>query len=101
MCQVFLHVVMANKKKTQLKHRDMEWWMRRRQLPYHLRERVRHFQRHSWAAMGGQDEMELIQDLPDGLRRDIKRYICLDLVKKVYTCILLTIDPYVLGIIIM
>lgn len=28
--------------------------------------------------------MELIKDLPDGLRRDIKRYICLDLIKKVY-----------------
>ncbi|KAF3433197.1 hypothetical protein FNV43_RR24299 [Rhamnella rubrinervis] len=81
--QVCLQTVMANKKKMQLKYRDMEWWMRRRQLPNHLRERVRHFQRHSWAAMEGQDEMELIQHLPDGLRRDIKRFLCLDLVKKV------------------
>lgn len=80
---MFLHTVTANKKKMQLKYRDMEWWMKRRQLPYHLRERVRHFQSHSWTAMGGQDEMELIQHLPDGLRRDIKRFLCLDLVKKV------------------
>ena len=67
----------------QLRHRDMEWWMRRRQLPPHLRRRVHHFERHRWAAMEGQDEMELIKDLPDGLRRDIKRYLCIDLVKKV------------------
>lgn len=33
--------------------------------------------------MGGEDEMEMIKDLPQGLRRDIKRYLCLDLVKKV------------------
>jgi hypothetical protein len=57
--------------------------MKRRQLPSHLRRRVRHFERQRWAAMGGQDEMELIRDLPDGLRRDIKRYLCIDLIKKV------------------
>lgn len=33
--------------------------------------------------MGGEDEMELIKDLPEGLRRDIKRYLCLDLIRKV------------------
>ncbi|KAH7537783.1 hypothetical protein FEM48_Zijuj03G0129900 [Ziziphus jujuba var. spinosa] len=81
--KVFLHTVMANKKKMQLKYRDMEWWMKRRQLPNPLRDRVRNFQRHSWSAMEGQDEMELIQHLPDGLRRDIKRFLCIDLVKKV------------------
>ncbi|KAK2359493.1 cyclic nucleotide-gated ion channel [Trifolium repens] len=81
--QVFLHAVMAKKRKMQLRCRDMEWWMRRRQLPSRLRQRVRHFERQRWAAMGGEDEMELIKDLPEGLRRDIKRYLCLDLIKKV------------------
>ncbi|KAL6291296.1 hypothetical protein ACE6H2_008806 [Prunus campanulata] len=81
--QIFLHSVMENKKKMQLKYRDMEYWMKRRQLPSHLRKRVRHFQRCSWAAMQGLDELELIQHFPDGLRRDIKRYLCLDLVKQV------------------
>ncbi|KAF8399552.1 hypothetical protein HHK36_015419 [Tetracentron sinense] len=81
--QVFLHAVMAKKRKMQLRCRDMEWWMRRRQLPSRLRSRVRHFERQRWAAMGGEDEMELIKDLPEGLRRDIKRYLCLDLIKKV------------------
>ncbi|GMI99263.1 CYCLIC NUCLEOTIDE GATED CHANNEL 2, DEFENSE NO DEATH 1, CYCLIC NUCLEOTIDE-GATED CHANNEL 2 [Hibiscus trionum] len=81
--QVFLHVVMANRKKLQLRRRDVEWWMRRRQLPYGLRQRVRHFESQTWVIMGGEAEMKWIEELPDGLRRDIKRYLCLDLIKKV------------------
>uniref|UniRef100_A0A6M2E8D0 Cyclic nucleotide-binding domain-containing protein n=1 Tax=Populus davidiana TaxID=266767 RepID=A0A6M2E8D0_9ROSI len=81
--QVFLHAVMAKKRKMQLRCGDMEWWMRRRQLPSRLRQRVRHYERQRWATMGGEDEIELITDLPEGLRRDIKRYLCLDLIKKV------------------
>ncbi|KAJ6364665.1 hypothetical protein OIU76_029599 [Salix suchowensis] len=81
--QVFLHAVMAKKRKMQLRCRDMEWWMRRRQLPSCLRQRVRHFEQQRWETMGGEDEMELIKDLPEGLRRDVKRYLCLDLIKKV------------------
>ncbi|XP_054804277.1 cyclic nucleotide-gated ion channel 2-like [Prosopis cineraria] len=81
--QVFLHAVMAKKRKMQLRCRDMEWWMRRRQLPSRLRRRVRQFERQRWAAMGGEDEMDMIKDFPEGLRRDIKRYLCLDLIKKV------------------
>ncbi|GMH05075.1 hypothetical protein Nepgr_006915 [Nepenthes gracilis] len=81
--QVFLHTVMSNKRKLQLRCRDMEWWMRRRQLSSHLRQRVRQFERQRWVTTGGLDEMELIKDLPEGLRRDIKRYLCLDLIKKV------------------
>lgn len=74
---------MAKKRRMQLRCRDMEWWMRRRQLPSRLRHRVRHFERQSWLTTGGVNEMELIKDLPEGLRRDIKRYLCLDLMKKV------------------
>ncbi|KAE8661347.1 Cyclic nucleotide-gated ion channel 2 [Hibiscus syriacus] len=81
--QVFLLAVMAKKRQMQLRCRDMEWWMKRRQLPSRLRQRVRRFERQRWATLGGEDEMELIKDLPEGLRRDIKRYLCLDLIKKV------------------
>jgi hypothetical protein len=82
--KIFLHTVLRTKRTMQLRYRDIEWWMKRRQLPSHLKRRVRHFERQRWAAMGGQDEIELIRDLPDGLRRDIKRYLCIDLVKKVH-----------------
>ncbi|KAK4486819.1 hypothetical protein RD792_006592 [Penstemon davidsonii] len=81
--QVFLHAVMAKKRKMQLRCGDMEWWMKRRQLPSQLRQRVRRYERQRWLSMGGDDEMELIKELPEGLRRDIKRFLCLDLIKKV------------------
>lgn len=67
----------------QIKYRDMEWWMRRRQIPSYLRRRVRDYELQRWATIGGQDEMKFIKDFPDGLRRDIKRFLCLDLVRKV------------------
>jgi len=67
----------------QLRCRDMEWWMKRRQLPSLLRQRVRHYERQNWVLMGGEDEMELIKDFPEGLRRDIKRFLCLDLIRMV------------------
>lgn len=57
--------------------------MRRRQIPSRLRRRVRDYEHHRWTTMRGQDEMDFITDFPDGLRRDIKRFLCLDLVKKV------------------
>ncbi|KAJ9552255.1 hypothetical protein OSB04_016300 [Centaurea solstitialis] len=81
--QVFLHAVMARKRKMQLRCRDMEWWMKRRQLPSLLRQRVRTYERQNWAVMGGDDEMEMIKDLPEGLRRDIKRFLCLELIRMV------------------
>lgn len=81
--QVFLHAVMARKRKMQVRCRDMEWWMKRRQLPSRLRQRVRQYERHRWTAMRGEDEMDMTKDLPEGIRRDIKRYLCVDLVKKV------------------
>ncbi|KAL9227004.1 hypothetical protein vseg_002753 [Gypsophila vaccaria] len=81
--QVFLHTVMAKKRTMQLRCQDMEWWMRRRQLPSRLRQRVRHYESHNWFATGGVAEVELIKDLPQGLRRDIKRFLCLELIKKV------------------
>ncbi|KAL0540666.1 hypothetical protein IC582_020676 [Cucumis melo] len=81
--QVLLHAVMARRRKMQLRCRDLEWWMRRRQLPSRLKHRVRHYEHQRWAAMGGEDEMELINDLPEGLRRDIKRHLCVDLIRKV------------------
>lgn len=57
--------------------------MRRRQLPNQLRQRVRQYERQIWAATRGIDEGATIRHLPEGLRRDIKRHLCLDLVRQV------------------
>ncbi|GJX47889.1 FAD/NAD(P)-binding oxidoreductase family protein [Tanacetum coccineum] len=47
-----------------------------------LTGRTTKMQNQRWSSMGGQDDMEMVKNLPKGIRRDIKRYLCLDLVKK-------------------
>ncbi|XP_059646870.1 protein CNGC15b-like [Cornus florida] len=62
---------------------DTEKWMHRRQLPHELKRRVRSYDQYRWVATRGVDEEALLKDLPLDLRRDIKRHICLDLVRRV------------------
>ncbi|XP_047334566.1 cyclic nucleotide-gated ion channel 4 [Impatiens glandulifera] len=81
--KVFLHATTSKKQAMQLKMRNIEWWMRRRRLPHAFRQRVRNYERQRWAAMRGVDECEMIRNLPEGLRRDIKYHLCLDLVRQV------------------
>ncbi|KAF3784699.1 Cyclic nucleotide-gated ion channel 4 [Nymphaea thermarum] len=80
--KVFLHATTSKKQKMQLKMRNLEWWMKRRQLPQGFRQRVRQYERQRWAAMRGVDESNMIRNLPEGLRRDIKYHLCLDLVRQ-------------------
>lgn len=81
--QVFLHATTSKKQAMQLRMRNIEWWMRRRHLPTNFKQRVRNYERQRWAAMRGVDECEMIRNLPEGLRRDIKYHLCLDLVRQV------------------
>lgn len=81
--QVFLQSIILKKEEMQIRNRDLEWWMERRQLPPTIRRRVRGYERQRWAALRGIDETALVDDLPDGIRRDIKRHLCLDLVRNV------------------
>ncbi|KAK3040311.1 hypothetical protein RJ639_028226 [Escallonia herrerae] len=81
--KVFLNSTTSKKQAMQLKMRNLEWWMRRRHLPQAFRQRVRDYERQRWAAMRGVDECEMIQNLPEGLRRDIKYHLCLDLVRQI------------------
>ncbi|KAI8552680.1 hypothetical protein RHMOL_Rhmol06G0285300 [Rhododendron molle] len=81
--KVFLHATTSKKQAMQLKMRNIEWWMRRRHLPPAFKQRVRNYERQRWAAMRGVDECEMIRNLPEGLRRDIKYHLCLDLVRQV------------------
>lgn len=66
-----------------LKRRDTEEWMRHRQLPQDLQERVRRFVQYKWLATRGVDEESILHALPSDLRRDIQRHLCLDLVRRV------------------
>ncbi|XP_014494003.1 cyclic nucleotide-gated ion channel 4 [Vigna radiata var. radiata] len=81
--KVFLHATTSKKQAMQLKMRNIEWWMRKRRLPQGFRQRVRNYERQRWAAMRGVDECEMTRNLPEGLRRDIKYHLCLDLVRQV------------------
>lgn len=65
-----------------IKRRDTEEWMRHRQLPPELQERVRRFVQYKWVATRGVDET-ILQSLPLDLRRQIQRHLCLALVRRV------------------
>lgn len=66
-----------------VKRRDIEEWMRHRQLPQDLQERVRRFVQYKWIATRGVDEESILRDLPLDLRRQIQRHLCLALVRRV------------------
>ncbi|KAH0464124.1 hypothetical protein IEQ34_007232 [Dendrobium chrysotoxum] len=52
-------------------------------LPESLRERIRRHEQYKWQEMRSTDEENLIRNLPKDLKRDIKRHLCLALVKRV------------------
>ncbi|CAH2041058.1 unnamed protein product [Thlaspi arvense] len=66
-----------------IRRRDSELWMHHRLLPQELRERVRRYDQYKWLETKGVDEESLVQSLPKDLRRDIKRHLCLNLVRRV------------------
>lgn len=81
--QKYLQSISVRVEQWRLKRRDMEGWMEHRQLPRHLRERVRRFVHYKWLATQGTDEESILRGLPKDLRRDIQRYLCLDLIRRV------------------
>ncbi|XVF80224.1 hypothetical protein PTKIN_Ptkin15bG0054000 [Pterospermum kingtungense] len=66
-----------------VKRQDEEQWMSHRMLPENLRERIRRYEQYKWQETRGVEEEMLISNLPKDLRRDIKRHLCLDLLKRV------------------
>lgn len=81
--QNFLQSLGRRRLEMQLRQRDVELWMDRRRLPAFVRRRVRESERFKWAANQGVNEEQLLEDLPEDLQREIRRHLCLDLVKKV------------------
>ncbi|CAL9191808.1 unnamed protein product [Musa hybrid cultivar] len=82
--EVFLHSTTSKKQALQSRMRILDRWMRRRNLRFEIRKRVRQDERQRWAAMRGVDEFEMMQHLPEGMRRDIKYHLSLDLVRQVF-----------------
>ena len=81
--QVFLNATTSKKQAMHTRLRGVELWMKRKNLPRSFRQRVRQYERQRWAATRGVDECRIVRDLPEGLRRDIKYHLCLDLVRQV------------------
>ncbi|XP_024961022.1 probable cyclic nucleotide-gated ion channel 5 isoform X3 [Cynara cardunculus var. scolymus] len=81
--QTYLQSLTIRLEEMRVKRRDSEQWMHHRLLPQDLRERVRRYDQYKWLETRGVDEENLVQNLPKDLRRDIKRHLCLGLVKRV------------------
>ncbi|KAK8952902.1 putative cyclic nucleotide-gated ion channel 17 [Platanthera guangdongensis] len=81
--QTHLQSITVRLEEWRLKRRDTEQWMKHRQLPHELKERVRRFVQYKWFATRGVDEESILHALPADLRRDIQRHLCLDLVRRV------------------
>ncbi|KAL8254890.1 hypothetical protein R6Q59_033111 [Mikania micrantha] len=81
--QTYLQSLTIRLEEMRVKRRDSEQWMHHRLLPEDLQERVRRYDQYKWLETRGVDEENLVQSLPKDLRRDIKRHLCLALVKRV------------------
>lgn len=81
--QTYLQSLTIRLEEMRVKRRDSEQWMHHRLLPGDLRERVRRYDQYKWLETRGVDEEAIVQSLPKDLRREIKRHLCLALVKRV------------------
>ncbi|XP_062007980.1 putative cyclic nucleotide-gated ion channel 8 [Rosa rugosa] len=81
--QTYLQSLTIRLEEMRIKRRDSEQWMHHRWLPQDLRERVRRYDQYKWLETRGVDEESIVQTLPKDLRRDIKRHLCLNLVRRV------------------
>ncbi|KAE8700827.1 putative cyclic nucleotide-gated ion channel 16 [Hibiscus syriacus] len=81
--QTYLQSTTVRLEEWRIKRTDTEQWMRHRQLPPELRQSVRKYDQYKWLATRGVNEEALLKGLPLDLRRDIKRHLSLDLVRRV------------------
>ncbi|TYJ33549.1 hypothetical protein E1A91_A05G110400v1 [Gossypium mustelinum] len=81
--QTYLQSTTVRLEEWRIRRTDTEQWMRHRQLPPELKQSVRKYDQYKWLATRGVDEEALLKGLPLDLRRDIKRHLCLDLVRRV------------------
>ncbi|GAA0152418.1 ligand-gated ion channel [Lithospermum erythrorhizon] len=81
--QTYLQSTTVRLEEWRIRRTDSEQWMHHRQLPHELRQSVRKYDQYKWMATHGVDEESLLRELPLDLRRDIKRHLCYDLVRRV------------------
>ncbi|KAM2483458.1 hypothetical protein ACFX1W_041088 [Malus domestica] len=81
--QKYLQSTTVRVEEMRVKRRDAEQWMSHRMLPEKLRERIRRYDQYKWQETRGVEEDNLVRNLPKDLRKDIKRHLCLALLKRV------------------
>ncbi|XP_074326358.1 cyclic nucleotide-gated ion channel 1-like isoform X2 [Apium graveolens] len=81
--QKYLQSITIREEEMRVKRRDAELWMSHRMLPESLRERIKRYEQYKWQETRGVDEEFLIRDLPNDVRRDINRHLCLALLTRV------------------
>ncbi|CAJ2656709.1 unnamed protein product [Trifolium pratense] len=81
--QTYLQSTTIRLEEWRIRRTDTERWMHHRQLPRYLKQSVRRHDQFRWVATRGVDEEAILRDLPVDLRRDIKRHLCLNLVRQV------------------
>ncbi|XVF55474.1 hypothetical protein PTKIN_Ptkin06aG0039000 [Pterospermum kingtungense] len=81
--QTYLQSTTVRLEEWRIRRTDTEQWMHHRQLPHELKQSVRRYDQYKWVATRGVDEEAILKSLPMDLRRDIKRHLCLDLVRQV------------------
>ncbi|XAR59739.1 hypothetical protein NMG60_11015692 [Bertholletia excelsa] len=81
--QMYIQSTTARLEEWRLKRADTEQWMHHRQIPQDLRQCIRKYDMYKWVATQGVDEEAILKDLPTDLRRQIKRHLCLNLVRRV------------------
>ncbi|KAG4970542.1 hypothetical protein JHK85_036963 [Glycine max] len=81
--ETYLQSTTTRLEEWRIRRTDTERWMHHRQLPRYLKQNVRRHEQFRWVATRGVDEETILRDLPIDLRRDIKRHLCLNLVRQV------------------
>ncbi|KAK2654113.1 hypothetical protein Ddye_013969 [Dipteronia dyeriana] len=83
--QLYLQSETTRSEEMKLKVREIEQWTTFKKLPENLRRQVKKYQQHVWRETKGVDVENLLNNLPKDLRRNIKRELCLHLLKRVPT----------------
>ncbi|BAT04571.1 protein CNGC15b [Oryza sativa Japonica Group] len=81
--QIHMRSLSKNTEDWRMWQTEMEDWMIDHQIPDELRYRISQFFKYKWFATQGVEEDSILRQLPADLHRDIKRYLCLDLVERV------------------
>lgn len=81
--QIYMRSLSTNAEDWRIQKTEMEDWMTDQQIPDDLRNRIRHFLEYKWISTQGVEEDLILRQLPVDLHRDIKLYLCLDLVQRV------------------